>query len=144
MNRPQARRARRGAAAIEFVLSLVLVLLPLLAAVLEWSWYFYQEIRVMRIARDAVRVGVSDQVANANRDDAASDWALVRLAEMGMSTESGVVTVTSGATSINVGTETRPLLQITMNVPYTGVFGLLPEPADPPDTLHFVYGMVSP
>ncbi len=137
-------RNRKGAAAIEFALCMTFVLLPLLAAILEWSWYFYQEIRVMRVGRDAARVGVSASISPDNRTHAATDWAEMRLAEMSFDTSDDGVEVSLGTETINVGGGTRDLLLVTLNVPFEAVTGLLPAGLSPPDHLNSVYAMVAP
>jgi len=141
----RASHTRRGTSAIEFALTMTFVLIPLIAAVLEWSWYFYQDIRIMRVARDAARAGVSDTIVDGNRADAASDWAQIRLGdEMGFDISGGAVSVTDGAETISVGGSTRPLLRVEISVPYEHVFGLLPDAAEPPDHLQATYEMVDP
>lgn len=144
MRSARPNRPRRGAAAIEFALCLVFVLLPLVAAVLEWSWYFYQEIRVMRVARDSARVGVSASIAEDNREHAATDWAEMRLDEMGFDTSDNGVEVSYGAETISVGADTRLLVQVVLNVPFEAATGLLPDEISPPDHLNSVYEMVAP
>lgn len=146
MRGQRASRTRSGTSAIEFLLTMTFVLFPLIGAVLEWSWYFYQDIRVMRVARDAVRVGVSDTIVDGNRADAASDWAYIRLGpdEMGFDISGGAVSVTDGVETITVGGETRPLLHIELSVPYEHVIGLLPGGVDPPDHLTATFDMVDP
>ena len=145
MRTPRASRSRRGTSAIEFVLTMTFVLLPLMAAVLEWSWYFYQDIRVMRVARDAVRAGVSDSIDDGNRAGAASDWANIRLHDdMGFDISGGAVNVTDGDETINVGGTTRALLHMEISVPYEHVVGLLPDEIEPPDQLTASFDMVDP
>lgn len=137
-------RSRRGAAAIEFALCLVFVLMPLFAAVMEWSWYFYQEMRVMHVARDAARLAVSDTIGDDNRTHAATDWAEMRLAEMNMDTSDDGVSVSLGDETISVGAGTRDLLKVTLNVPFEAVTGLLPDGLSPPAYLNAVYAMAAP
>jgi hypothetical protein len=145
MRGPRAFRTRRGTSAIEFALTMTFVLIPLIAAVIEWSWYFYQDIRVMRVARDAARVGVSDTVVDGNRADVASDWAQIRLGDdMGFDISGGAVNVTDGEETISVGGDSRPLLRVELSVPYEHVIGLLPDGVDPPDHLNATFEMVDP
>ena len=122
----RARSRRRGAAAIEFSLCLVFVFVPLMAAILEWSWYFYQEVAIMRIARDAARVGVADTVASGARASAAQEWAEQRLIAAGYDVGGSEVSVTYPADSITAGAFNRDLLRVEIAIPYSAIIGLLP------------------
>lgn len=133
--------ARRGAAAIEFSLCLVFVFVPLMAAIIEWSWYFYEEVMVMRVARDAARVGVSDTVPDSARASAAQEWAEQRLIQAGFTVSGSEVSVTYPGDTINAGAFSRDLLRIEIELPYSSIIGLLPNGGEPPDTLRIVHEM---
>ena len=53
---PRARRAHRGAAAVEFAICLALGLLPVIMAIMEWSWYFFQQTSVQQALIASARV----------------------------------------------------------------------------------------
>lgn len=53
----RARLRRTGASAVEFALTLP-VLVTLLSAVADYGWYFFQRTTVVNVARDATRLGV--------------------------------------------------------------------------------------
>lgn len=133
--------ARRGAAAIEFSLCLVFVFVPLMAAIFEWSWYFYQEVIVMRVARDAARVAVSDTVSDSARASVAQAWAEMRLTEMGFTVGASDVDVTYPGDTITAGAYDRDLLRIQISIPYNAIIGLLPNGGEPPETLSIVHEM---
>lgn len=136
-----SRSRRRGAAAIEFSLCLVFVFMPLMAAIFEWSFYFYQETMIMRIARDAARVGVADTVPSGARASAAQEWAEQRLIALGFDVGGSEVQVTYPADSITAGAFNRDLLRVEIDIPYTAIIGLLPNGGEPPDNLAVVYEM---
>lgn len=137
----RGRSRRRGAAAIEFSLCLVFVFMPLMAAIFEWSWYFYQEVAIMRVARDAARVGVSDTVATGARASAAQEWAEQRLIAAGYDVSGSEVSVTYPADSITAGAFNRDLLRVEINIEYPAIIGLLPDGGEPPENLSVVYEM---
>lgn len=63
MNRPHllshgSRSSRKGAAIIEFGLSLP-VIIALLLGVIDYGWYFFQQGAALNAVKDACRVGVS-------------------------------------------------------------------------------------
>lgn len=140
MTRPHARR---GGAAVELALCMIFVLVPMTAAVIEWGWYFYREISIQQLARDAARVGVSDAVSDSGRDSAAQAWAETRLSELGFDSGTATVDVVLGADSITVGTQTRDLLRVTITAEYEQITGLLPDGANPPENLTATYEMRS-
>ena len=135
------RDRRRGAAAIEFALCLVFVFVPLMAAIFEWSWYFYQEVAIMHVARDAARVGVADTVTDSARASAAQEWAEQRLITAGYDISGSEVQVTYPGDSISAGSHSRDLLHIEIDLPYVAIIGLLPDSAEPPDHLFITYDM---
>lgn len=47
---------RRGAAAVEFAICLALGLLPVIMAIMEWSWYFFQQTSVQQALIASARV----------------------------------------------------------------------------------------
>lgn len=51
-------RLRRGASAIEFALTLPVVV-TLFAAIMEYGWFFFQQQAILNGARDGVRFGVT-------------------------------------------------------------------------------------
>lgn len=60
MARPRntIRRARRGAQAVEFAL-IVPVLLMITAAIIDWSWYYSNQLSMLHAMREGMRIGAA-------------------------------------------------------------------------------------
>lgn len=130
-------RPRRGSAAVEFALSLIFILTPMLAAVLEWGSYYSQELQMLQVLRDGVRVAVSDTVPTSSAETTAEDWIDHRLAEMGYDYSDDTVVVDT----VEVGG--FDMLQVTLQVEYIPIFFDLPvlNAGHPPEFLGGTYQM---
>jgi hypothetical protein len=120
------RRARAGASAIEFALALPL-LIVLIAAVLDYGWFFFAESLAVHAVRDAAREG--SMVAESSDPDGgevAEGIIASTLAQVGYdcTAGSGACVVT---TSYTGGTGAR-VLHIDVRVAYVGLTGLVPVP----------------
>ncbi len=113
---------RRAGAAVEFALTLP-VLLLLLAGVVDYGWYFFVQSAVLNAAKDAVRMGV---VAEAGEDpgDLAEQVMTDVLEDAGLPC-TGTCTVTG---SIAVISGYR-LLEVEVIRPFEHIVGLIPTPA---------------
>lgn len=114
------RLRRRGSSAIEFALTLPILVL-LLCSVMEWGWYFMQQMSVMDAVREGTRVGA----ATAQDDDPAgiaSEWVYASLAD-------STLDATDGAVQAEIlGAWPDELLQVTFRMPYPELLGFVPTP----------------
>ena len=143
MTRPLRARDRRGAAAVEFALCLIFVLMPLLGAVLEWGWYFYREITVMNIVRDGTRLAVSDNLSS-SRSATASNWIGLRLTEVNLPNGLDTVAVDCPTATVVISGDTFDLMKVTATVPFDGPTNMLPTGANPPANLVVNYTVRTP
>lgn len=120
------RRARRGAAAIEFALVMVLGFIPVLFTLIDWSWYFLQATIVQTELWNAARVGVSydqtvDGVCPDDRAEAWLDDALDRFNISGATISSSV----DGSTYYGASPPQQIVqLTLTVTVPFSAIIGL--------------------
>lgn len=121
---------RRGAMAVEFALCLWLGLIPVVFAIIDWSWYLFQAMTVQSMFHRAAQVGGAvdmslgtcpgDQ-AEATLGDALSAWNLT-----GATLSSSVQTYTFGVG----GTTDIQELTLTVSLPFApliGLFSLVPD-----------------
>lgn len=108
--------ARRGASAIEFAFVLP-ILVVILFGLLDWGWYMYSWMNVELAANRGARIaaGTVDDPALA-----ATDAARVTLDGYAMVCPDDAVTYVAQADGSG---------QITVNLPYTPLLGLVPTPA---------------
>jgi Flp pilus assembly protein TadG len=116
-----SRRARRGAAHIEFAL-VAPVGLMLMYGIAEYSWYMMRSVSVTTAVQESVRLAAfvpseDDPVATA------VSRARQELTRAGL--DGDAAQVTAAMTSDSYG----EVLSLTARVPYTGLVGLLPVPA---------------
>lgn len=122
--RPFARSDRRGSAAIEFALTLP-VLITLMLAVLEYGWVFFQQSSVVNAVRDGTRVAVQapdyscvEEVANAQTRAV--------LARFGLDCDS--IPDCDIITDLNPYDDTADTLTVKVSIPYEPLTGLIPVP----------------
>jgi len=116
------RNHRRGAAAIEFALTLPVFVL-MLGGALEWGWVMPHELDAEHVARDAARAGA---LAAPGQDPIAlaTTRATQALAEQGVDPGRATVAVSLG----NAVSGTT--IQVQVTVPYDTLLGLVPAPVD--------------
>lgn len=119
--RLRARPARSGAYALEFALALP-ILLVLVTGAMDWAWFIYQTSTVNEAAWQGVRMGAGHSTADLARE-AAETAVSDALAAMHLG-DKQEPTVTT--TFVQSGT--HQVLEVSVTVPYTGTFGLLPVP----------------
>jgi len=126
---------RRGASAIEFALTLP-VIVVVLAGILEYGWYLFQLSNVVHALRDGTRIGVTvpraDETGAAAR---AETHARTVLDGLGVPCTDGggcIVTATIAASG-DVDT-----LTMAVEVDYEPIVGLLPTPSQ----LHGTFTMM--
>lgn len=111
---------RRGGIALEVALTLPIFVL-LLIGVMEWGWALPRQATLEHIARDAARAGALTE-SSLDPLAAATTRATERLAEAAFDTGSASIGSTSYATS------SGDVIAVTISVPYTALFGLVPTP----------------
>ena len=115
-------RARRGAAAIEFGLTLPILTLFVLA-VIEYGWLFSQQTAVLYAVRDGTRVAVTFSA-----DDAESEAVdHVERVLAGFGVDCGQVTCQT-FTTLAGGAGSRTLRVLT-SLPYDALTGMVPVPS---------------
>lgn len=122
---PRHTHARRGAAAVEFALTLPIYLV-MIGAVFEYGWYLNQLTSVVHSAREGVRYAVTiDQ--DDNPETEAINQTTAVLEGLGIDCSGGssctITATTSGAGSVDT-------LTISVLVDYTPIAaGLIPAPS---------------
>lgn len=120
--RHRRRKACRAGVAVEFALTLP-VLLLLLAGVMDYGWYFFVQAGVQSAAADAVRMGV-------DADGGVDPGALAEAAATDVLEDAGLPCL--GACSVIASVEVQPgyrLLRVVVDRPYEPLVGLVPSPA---------------
>jgi Flp pilus assembly protein TadG len=124
-----ARRARRGAAAIEFALVLP-VLFALLTATFDYGWFYLREGLVTSVLREAVRAGSYQKPSDSDVAGACSACAS-RAASVAVAELSGLGIVVSAAdmtpTIENIAGTCALVLE--PSIPHRAVVGLVPVPS---------------
>ncbi len=115
------QRRPRGSVAVEFALTLP-VLLLLLVGVVDYGWYFLIQGAVQNAAKDSVRMGV---VADRDEDPTALAEGVMLdvLADAGLPC-SGMCTVDAAMTVV----AGYRLLEVTVDRPFDPIVGLVPTP----------------
>jgi len=119
-------RDRRGASALEFALTLPVVMI-VLAAILEYGWYLFQLSNVVHALRDGTRIGVTVPLADPTPPTTrAEEHARAVMNGLGVPCEEGEGCVVTAV--INPSDE-FDVLNLTIEVEYTPIVGLLPSPS---------------
>ena len=121
----EARR-RRGATTVEFALTTVFGLVPLLMGLMEWGWYFFQQSQVLSAVRESARVGAAADLSVDDPEDVASTDLYERLEELNVTYTSG--SVTTSLASEDYGGTTISVLQVEVSLEYESLLGLIPTP----------------
>ena len=114
------RSARRGANAVEFAMTLP-VLVTIMMGMMDYSWFFQQQHVVSAAAREGARAG-----AVAGPDD--DPDALARSAAYAALSRAGVTTSGISITSETSGADPDVFVTVAVAVPYGGLTGLVPVP----------------
>jgi len=117
--RKNAIRNRRAANAIEFALTFPVVLL-MMGAVMDWGWYFSQQMQLSAAVRDAARVGAMTS-REAGPAQAAEQRLMTQIAADGHRGQVYLDVRVEGATS-------DQSLHVGVAIPYKGPLGLVPVP----------------
>ena len=118
------RSARRGASAIEFALTLPLVL-AVVSAVLDYGWYLTQAANVLAAVREGARYGVTvDQ--DDGPETAAVNQTEAALAALGVQCGGAAGDCTVDASVGQTGT--LDSLTVSVEVGYIPLMGLVPTP----------------
>lgn len=117
----KARRARRGAAAVELALTAP-ILLAMAGGVIEWGWYMNQQINVIQAARDGARAG---SLIDSAVDDPAA-VAAVRVSELldgyGIAAADGDITTRVEVSAVG------SVVFVEAGVVYVPLLNLVPTP----------------
>jgi Flp pilus assembly protein TadG len=126
---------RRGASALEFALTLP-VIVAVLAGILEYGWYLFQLSNVVHALRDGTRIGVTvpstDETGAAARAEAHARAVLDGL---------GVPCTDGGGCNVTAtiaAAEDVDTLTMAIEVDYEPIVGLLPTPSQ----LHGTFTMM--
>lgn len=117
------RLPRRGASAVEFALTLPIVML-IISAVLDYGWFLAQDANVLHAVREGARVGVAVPLDD-GPDTAAINHTTQILEVMGIGCGSGCeVTATIGTTA------TLDVMTVRAVIPYDPLLGIVPVPVE--------------
>ena len=118
-------RIRRGASALEFALTLPVVMI-VLAGILEYGWYLFQLSNVVHALRDGTRIGVTVPLASSTPPTTrAEEHARAVMNGLGVPCEDGDGCMVTAV--INASDE-FDVLNLTIEVNYDPIVGLLPAP----------------
>lgn len=112
--------ARRGSAALEFAISLP-VLLILVAGIVDFGWWFYREVGIIQIARDAALAGSITKLAS---DPMGTAQARAQAALTAAGYALGPATVQTRSVATASGT----CLEVSLSAPYDHLLSLIPAP----------------
>ena len=119
-------RVRRGASALEFALTLPVVMF-VLAGILEYGWYLFQLSNVVHALRDGTRIGVTVPLSSATPPTTrAEEHARAVMNGLGVPCEDGDGCI---VTAIISPSDEFDVLNLTIEVDYTPIVGLLPAPS---------------
>jgi Flp pilus assembly protein TadG len=121
ISRP-SRRARRGANAVEFALTLP-VAVAVLAGIIDYGWIFFQQEAIQNATRDGVRFAsvstpLEDHISRAIR---ATEDALQR---------SGIDPATAKIDAYYEGVFPDERITVVTRVPFSPLFGIVPVPVN--------------
>jgi len=121
MERSNRRRARRGSRAVEFALILP-VLLAFLFGIMDYGWFFNQQIAMSSAVRDGARAGsTAPQDMGADPVLAAEQAVTRALAAAGFRGEVAV-------NVILVGAAPDQAIEVAASAPYESLTGFVPVP----------------
>jgi hypothetical protein len=118
-------RKRRGSTAIEFALTLP-ILVVILAGILEYGWYLFQLSNVVHALRDGTRIGVT-----VPRDDAIGPESRAIEHARQILNGLGVPCSESGGCSVQAVIQPAAdteVMELSIEVDYKPMIGLLPHP----------------
>ena len=119
-------KMRRGASALEFALTLPVVMI-VLAGILEYGWYLFQLANVVHALRDGTRIGVTVPLTDTiPPTDRAEQHARSVMNGLGVPCDEGEGCT---ITAIITPSEEFDVLNLTIEVDYTPIVGLLPSPS---------------
>ena len=119
-------RNRRGASALEFALTLPIVMI-VLAGILEYGWYLFQLSNVVHALRDGTRIGVTVPLEHPTPPTTrAEEHARAVMNGLGVPCEEGEGCV---VTAVIRPSDDFDVLNLTIEVDYTPIVGLLPSPS---------------
>jgi hypothetical protein len=120
---PRSQSNRTGSAAVEFALT-VPILLVIVFGVLDYSWYIKQATDVVRASREGLRLGVT--VAQADGPDAAAETQVgVVLAGYGLDCDGDLDCEIEAS---NTTVDGLDAVTLTVSVPYQPLVGMVPTP----------------
>ena len=119
-------KTRRGASALEFALTLPVVMV-VLAGILEYGWYLFQLSNVVHALRDGTRIGVTVPLTEATPPATrAEQHARDVMNGLGVPCEDGAGCT---VTAIIRPSDDFDVLQLRIEVDYVPIVGLLPSPS---------------
>lgn len=119
----QKEERRRGADAIEFAL-LLPVLLAVTSAIVDYGWYYSQELSMVAAVREGARIGATVDPDEGSYCSAAGNRAREAMTAAGLDGAGArIAASTSGAAPDLV-------LTVTATVAYSKLIGLLPVPKE--------------
>lgn len=120
-------RSRRGVATVEFALVVVLVMLPLVMAILEYNWMAKHNLQISNAARDGARLASTGSTTSQIRSEVQREVTIVSLP----SSEIVMEKSTNGTTWTTLGDTTGSspannassgdMVRVTVNHPYTSL-----------------------
>ena len=127
------RTGRRGSQAVEFALVLP-VLVVLVAGIVDYGWYYSQELAVIGATREGARMGASDAAGGTDACTVAVNAVDEALAQAGFDT-SGTATTTWSSTATEaisasmttVNGENAILVRVAY--PYQSLWGMVSTPS---------------
>lgn len=124
------RNTRRGSQAVEFALVLP-VLLLLTAGIVDYGWFYSNQLAMINAAREGGRAGAAaDPADGQDYCTEAENRVIAALLDAGITaTATDVTASTSGA-------DPDIMLTVFVSRPYTGLFSLVPVPSQ-------IYGQVT-
>jgi Flp pilus assembly protein TadG len=120
------RSLRRGASAIEFALTLP-VMITIFSVIVEYGWYFFQQSATLGAVRDGVRYGVTIDPSSGDPDVEAISRSRTVLEGYGIScpTEGTACAVSA---VIDSSSSTWDSMTVVITREYTPLLGLIPTP----------------
>ncbi len=117
-------RSRKGAAAIEFALTMTFFTF-LLFGVVDWGWMFFQRANLSDAVLEGCRQGVAmPQSSGLGPASTARSVVVSTMRNYGM--DPAVATITS----VTSGTSPREVLIVNVTMPFSAPVGLLPTPLE--------------
>lgn len=112
------KRARGGAVAVEFAITLP-VLMVLLVGVIEWGWHLHRRVAVVQAVRDGALAGCVVQ------DPTEAESIAVERTEAAL--DAAGFTSADATVEANSSVEaTGDVITVSASVPYTSIFKLVP------------------